>query len=149
MFTKALIVLTVALGCVPAAASARPIDRVPPPQERSFASPDARDAALAHERYYSSYVNDGGAAAARIAARQDLRSPDTRDVAAGRKYPPTPTVVSLRPIEVPASVSADSFDWVAAVAGAGAAIGIMLLIMSGALLVVRRRAHRDQPVAVA
>jgi hypothetical protein len=108
---------------------------------------DARHAALAHERYYGSYRADTNAPASRIAARQDLRSPDTRDIAAGRKYPPVPTVVTLEPVKAPEPRPAAGFDWVAGIAGAGAALGVILLAAGAAVLVTRRRAHRDQPVA--
>jgi hypothetical protein len=112
-------------------------------------SPDARDTALAHLRgiHPSSYGSDASAAASRIAARQDLRSPDTRDIADGREYPPTPTVVALKEIKAPEPVPATGFDWIAAVAGAATALGVILLMTAATVIVTRRRAHRDQPVA--
>jgi hypothetical protein len=85
-------------------------------------------------------------AAALIEARQDLRSPDTRDVAAGREYPPTPTVVTLKQVE-PSNPVDTGFDWFAAVAGAGIVLGLVLLMSGTAVIVTRRRAHRDQPLA--
>lgn len=107
---------------------------------------------------------------------QDLRSPDTRDIAAGREYPTNPTArndpqrasqiytdaqrrlverfkrgssygealtaarqASLKEIKAPEPVTAAGFDWAAAAAGAAAALGLTLLMASGAL-VIRRRA---------
>jgi hypothetical protein len=105
----------------------------------------ASSSALAQERYYSSYEQN--AAESRIQARQDLRSPDTRDIADGRQYPPTPTVVKLKEIEAPEPVTATGFDWVAAVAGAASTLGVILLMTAAAVIVTRRRAHRDQPVS--
>jgi hypothetical protein len=160
--SRLLLATTVALVCLPAAASARPIAavpgqdlrspdardaaRTPPAAVRQFASPDARDAALAQERYYSSYAGETDAARVRVAARQDLRSPDTRDVAAGREYPPIPTVVTLREVHQP-EVSNSGFDWVAAGAGAGSVLGVILLTSGGGLL-VRRRTRDKQLVTV-
>jgi hypothetical protein len=110
-------------------------------------SRDAVAAALAQERYYGSYGSDTNPAAARIAARQDLRSPDTRDIADGREYPPIPTVVTLKEIKAPEPVPATGFDWLAAVTGAATTLGAILLMITSAVIVTRRRAHRDQPVA--
>jgi hypothetical protein len=120
----------------------------------------------------------------RVAPRQDLRSPDTRDVADGREYPPTPTVrdralrssqgftddqrrlverfkrgssyrealtaahqATLKELSARQPASATGFDWFAAAAGAAAALGLILLMTAGVLL-VRRRAQREQPIAV-
>ena len=74
-------------------------------------------------------------------------SPDTRDIADGRQYPPTPTVVTLKKINAPEPVPASGFDWLAAVAGAAATLGVILLMTASAVIVTRLRAHRDQPVA--
>jgi hypothetical protein len=168
---RTLVALTVALACVPAAASARPVDlptaqdlRSPDTRDaanrnqsptsslagttsQDLRSADARDPALWQERYYSTYQKEPSQAALRIAARQDLRSPDTRDVADGRQYPPTPTVVTLKEIRTPEAVPAADFDWIAATAGAATTLGMILLIGGGAAIITRRRAHRDQPVA--
>ena len=164
--TRALIAITIALAFAPTVASARSIDAVPTPVQ-DLRSPDTRDAAnrsqsptsslagttspdgggaaLAVERDWPSYpspVND--VAASRIEARQDLRAPDTRDVAAGREFPPTPTVVSLKEITPPEP--APNFDWAAAAAGA-LTLGLLLLMTGAIVIVTRRRAHRP-PVAV-
>jgi hypothetical protein len=134
---RALFAVTVALACTPAAAVAQ-----------DLRSPDARDAALAQERYYGSYQNDANAAGARTDAVHravDLRSPDTRDVADGRHNQPTPTVITLKPSPAPEPVAARGSSWVAAAGGAGATLGLILLMTAGVLL--RRRARREQPVA--
>ena len=139
---RALLAATVALVCVPAAASARPIDAV---AGHDLRSPDPRAAALAQERYYSSYARPAGPDGTLIVSRRDMRSPDTRDIAEGRKYPSTPTVVTLREVRPPEATSS-GFDWTAATAGAGAALGVILMAAAGVLL-NRRRTH-EPPVAV-
>jgi hypothetical protein len=149
---RTLIAMTVALACMPAVASAGPVDVVP---SQDLRSPDARDAANRQQSPTSSLAGTtssrpdahANAAASRIEARQDLRSPDTRDIAAGREYPPTPTVVTLREARAP-EVTNSGFNWVAALTGASAAFGLILLTTAAALL-IRRRTHREQPVAVA
>ena len=163
---RALIAITIALAFAPSVASARLIDAVPTPVQ-DLRSPDARDAAnrsqsptsslagttspdgvggaLALQSDYPSYPSPViDVATSRIEARQDLRSPDTRDIAAGREYPPAPTVVSLK--EINPAEPAPGFDWAAAVAGA-VTLGLILLMTAAIVIVTRRRAHR-QPVAV-
>jgi hypothetical protein len=102
-------------------------------------SPDARDAANRSQSPTSS-------PAGTKSRSQDLRSPDTRDVAGGREFPAPPTVITLKPVPDREPV-ASGFDWVAAAAGVGTALGLILLIPAGSLL-SRRRKHRDQRVAV-
>jgi opacity protein-like surface antigen len=83
-------------------------------------SPDARDA---------------GTAAAVRSARVDLRSPDARDAARGVST----GTVSAPTVEV---VSDNGFDWSSAAIGAGAILGLILVLGGGALLVsTRRRQH--------
>jgi hypothetical protein len=123
-----------ALTVLATVAFAAPAGAAEPAQD--LRSPDARDAAaLAQERYYSS--DDGPA--------QDLRSPDARDaelISHG--------LLRLEPTRTPAPATvatpSSGFDWVDAAIGAAAALGIALLA-SGAALVVRRRSHRDEPLA--
>ena len=65
----------------------------------------------------------------------DLRSPDAVDAAAGRSVVTTPQVDVVR-------VAADSgFDWIDAVVGFAAAVGLALLVTAAALL-ARRRTRR-------
>jgi hypothetical protein len=133
----ALIALLGALLVAPAGAATRPAD---------LRTPDARDAALT------------------AAAGQDLRSPDARDAAltaaAGQDPPPLPGPPTwplhpqpLTPLTEPApgapsgEPSARGFDWSDAAVGAVTAIGLVLFA-SGAALIVRRRAHREQFTAV-
>jgi hypothetical protein len=79
-----------------------------------------RDEKRAEPRAHSSYAKNTDTAAARIAAGQDLRSPDTRDIADGREYPPVLTVVTLKETEASKPVSATESDWLASAAGAAA-----------------------------
>jgi hypothetical protein len=99
-------------------------------------------AALAQEKYYSSYVT---------APAQDLRSPDTRDaalIAQGLKEQPTTATPVIDRTKAPVAVEApkSEFDWIDAAIGAAGALGVVLLT-TGTMLAVRRRSHRDQPVA--
>jgi hypothetical protein len=88
-------------------------------------SPDARDAGLT------------------AISAQDLRSPDARDYAGGR-YPAT--VAGPVPVAETPTAPVAGFDWMDALVGAAAALGLVLLMTAGVLL-VRRRTHPDQPAA--
>jgi hypothetical protein len=102
------------------AASARP--SLQPPESRSFASPDAQDRARAAEsRPY-----------------QDLRSPDTRDYAAGRGTFSAPEVTVVRVPETAPSTPAAGLDWGDALIGAGFAVALGLIGVGGAMIVTRR-----------
>ena len=136
--TAALAIL--ALG-VPVATAMPAQDNAGTAATQQVQRPGWREAALAQERSYM------GATATPTAPRQDMRSPDTRDIAEGRTYPATPTVVTLK--QAPNPVPAAGFDWGAALAGAGTALAVLLLGAAAAALVVRHRAHGDQPVAAA
>jgi hypothetical protein len=87
-----------------------------------------RDEKRAEPRAHSSYAKNTDTAAARIAAGQDLRSPDTRDIADGREYPPVQTVVTLKETEASKPVSATGSDWLASAAGAAAYARVRLLL---------------------
>jgi hypothetical protein len=95
---------------------------------------------------------------------QDLRTPDARDAAltaaAGQDLQPLPGPPTwplhpqpLTPLTQPApgarsgEPASSGFDWSDAAVGAVTAIGLVLFA-SGAALIVRRRAHRDQFTAV-
>jgi hypothetical protein len=98
------IALAVGAATAPAAAA-----------QQDLRSPDARDAALRHER------------------TQDLRSPDARDAAAGRGIETAPIVEF---VEVP---QPNGFDWSDAALGAAAGIGLVLVGAGGAITTVRMR----------
>lgn len=72
--------------------------------------------------------------------RQDLRSADTRDAAAGKETSLPPEVVTLR-AQPPSAHTAVRWDDIAI--GAGGMLGVGLLALGGASLVVRGR----RPVA--
>ena len=126
-----LIAVVCALAAGPAAAAAQPME------------------SLAQELYYSSYdpakdlrSPDTREAAAQAApAVQDLRSPDTRDAAEGRTPDTFPAVVPQ-----PAPVAESGFDWLDAVVGFAAALGLVLLLTAGVVL-GRRRTRRHHPLA--
>jgi hypothetical protein len=89
-------------------------------------TPDARDAARAAQ------------------VPRDLRSPDTRDAAAGRGTFNAPDVVVIKlrqPSPSPtASASADGIDWADAGIGAASLLGLMLFALSTFVVVHRRQA---------
>jgi hypothetical protein len=71
----------------------------------------------------------------RAVAQQDLRSPDTRDAALGRKIVVVPVTSDRRPAE-----AAGGFDWSDAALGSGITAGLMLLLGGiGALTLLRGR----------
>jgi hypothetical protein len=154
--TRALALAAAALAIAATPAAAMPID---PPvggghhQQLSGPYPDHLDPSISHPTEAQTFPG-----LARLARQfrdtppspaQDLRSPDTRDVAAERKHPPTPTVVSLKTVQPPAHIPATGFDWAAAATGAAAVLSVILLLTAAALIITRRRASRDQPVAAA
>jgi hypothetical protein len=95
-----------------------------PASARYFASPDARDRAVAAESQWN----------------RDLRSPDTRDYADGRGTFNSPAVTVVR---VPApSTPADGLDWADVAIGASFAVALGLIGLGGALIVVRHAPAR-------
>jgi hypothetical protein len=104
------------------AALAAPAASAQSPDTRVFASPDARDRALAAEsRPY-----------------QDLRSPDTRDYAEGRGTFNSPEVTVVRIPQPAPSTPAAGLDWGDVAIGAAFAVALGLIGLGGALMVVRR-----------
>jgi hypothetical protein len=67
--------------------------------------------------------------------RQDLRSPDSRDAATPRQIP---LVVAVKDTRRPAPAPAGGFDWAAAAAGAGIALAVILLVTGGVIGTQRR-----------
>jgi hypothetical protein len=68
---------------------------------------------------------------------RDLRSPDTRDIAAGRG----PSTVFAPPARVVRVSASDGLDWGDAAIGAGTAIALTLVGGGAALAASRRRVH--------
>ena len=81
-------------------------------------------------------------------ARQDLRSPDTRDAAIGRGTWSVPdvTVVKLRE---PAPAAERSIDWGDAGIGAGTVFGVIAVGLLGAMAVMHRRRRGPQTAPAA
>ena len=77
-------------------------------------------------------------------AYQDFRNPDNRDN--GVQTQQRGTTEAPPPPEI---AKAPAFDWGDAAIGAGSALGLVLIVLSGALAVVHRRSRRadDRPVA--
>lgn len=79
------------------------------------------------------------AAPAAPAQQQDLRSPDSRDAAAGRGTFNAPDVTVVKVTQP--SPPSGGIDWGDAGIGAGSLLGLILLGLGGALTVVQRRKH--------
>jgi hypothetical protein len=75
-----------------------------------------------------------------VAAAEDLRSPDTRDVAAGRRMP-APPVVMRTPVVRHAS---GRFHWGDAALGAAATLGVWLLTVGLWTALARRQPPRKR-----
>jgi hypothetical protein len=120
IFSSAVLGLVLAAVAAPSAIAQHSMDT------REFASPDARDRALAAEpqRPY-----------------QDLRSPDTRDYAEGRGTFNAPEVTVVRIPQAAPSTPASGLDW--GDVGIGGAFALALgLLGTGAALIVRRAPAR-------
>jgi hypothetical protein len=82
--------------------------------------------------------------AANPRVRQDLRSPDARDIAEGRPSPAEiVTLIRLVPDRRVAASEPSGFDLRDAAVGAAAATGLILLV-AGTVMTLRRR-YRDRP----
>lgn len=118
--TAGTLLATATLAAAPAAATE--------PVTQDLRSPDARDAAAA------------AIAKSKLPA-QDLRSPDARDAA----NPVRPVVV-----QIPAAAPPDAgLEWDSAAIGALAGAGLMISLVGGGVLIIRRRpgTHVARPAA--
>jgi hypothetical protein len=96
-----------------------------------LATPAAQAQSSDHESNVAAAVGAG------LAAGQDLRMPDTRDVASGRGTSTAPAVLVVKVAEpVPQS---GGIDWADVGIGAGGVIGLTLVSLGGTVLVARRR----------
>jgi len=121
LFSSAAIGLALVALAAPAAI-ARPLQ---PVESRAFASPDARDRALAAQPY------------------QDLRSPDTRDYAGGRGTFNAPEVTVVRIPQPAPSTPASGLDWGDVGIGVAFAVALGLIGVGGALMVRRTPPRRS------
>jgi hypothetical protein len=140
MFTHRLtrsgiVALAIAAAAAPAA-MARPVDgpadwKLP----QGFETADTRDAGTTRGTYAPVPPQDQPQPA------QDLRNPDTVDMASGRGTENAPEVVV---VEAPAPApAADGIDWADIGLGAGGVAALGLIALGGGLLIVRRRgAHQ-------
>jgi hypothetical protein len=81
---------------------------------------------------------------ATAAAQQDLRLPDTRDAALGRRIVVVPVISDRRPAE-----AAGGFDWSDAALGSGITAGLMLLLGgAGALTLLRGRSESQSAARI-
>jgi hypothetical protein len=75
--------------------------------------------------------------------RQDFRHPDTRDFAEGRGTYNSPEVVVVRASPPAAQPAVGGIDWEDVGIGAGGLLGVALLGLGGALAIVHRRGARQ------
>jgi hypothetical protein len=88
------------------------------------APPASSIAASAADKYQDLRAPEGSHGTPVLAATQDLRSPDTRDVATG--YGPT---TASQPA-VDTSPASDGFDWTSAAIGAAVGAGLLLVLIA-------------------
>jgi hypothetical protein len=135
--TAGTLLATATLAAAPAAASTQPV-------YQDLRSPDARDAAAAamakspSQDLRSPDARDAAAAAMAKSPSQDLRSPDARDAA----NPVRPVVVQ---IPAPPPEPDAGLAWDSAAIGALAGAGLMISLVGGGVLIVRRRPRPARP----
>ena len=96
----------------------------------ALAAPAPAAYAYDHESQVAAAVGAGRQAG------QDLRMPDTRDLASGRGTSTAPDVVVLK---LPEPVPETGIDWTDVGIGAAGVIGLTLVSLGGTVLVARRR----------
>jgi hypothetical protein len=133
------VAVALALGAVAApTAAARPMDAQPGATlPHDFQTADTRDTVVPRGLYEPIRPED------QPQPPQDLRNPDTVDLATGRGAYNSPEVVVVDlPKPVSAPVSAGGIDWADAGLGAGSLLGITLIGLGGTLFIVHRRGTR-------
>jgi hypothetical protein len=147
----ALLGLAATAALTPTGAFARPPhDAATPAQDlRALAKTSSLAGTPARQDMRSPDTRD---AAQTAQVRQDLRSPDARDAAEGRGTYNSPDVVIVKvPQPSPAAAPEPSggIDWADAGIGAGSLVGLSLIGLGGALVIVHRRrpARGAPPVA--
>ena len=128
------LIRSAALGLTVATLAAPTAGAVP----ADLRSPDAQDAGKA-------------AAIQRNQPRQDLRTPDPRDQAAGRGTFSAPEVTVVKVAEPAPAATDGGLDWTDAGLGAGGMLGLILLALGSILAVVHRKqsAAAGQPASTA
>ena len=127
-----LAVLAIVAGAIAAPAASAGL-----PPEHASAAPAAADA-----RTKQDFRNPDNRSQSPVAGKQDLRSPDTIDAAAGRGTFSAPDVVVVKLDDPTAQPVADGLDWGDAGIGAGVIAGLSLLTLgAGLVLTQRRHAH--------
>ena len=116
------LIRSAALGLTVATLAAPTAGAVP----ADLRSPDAQDAGKA-------------AAIQRNLPRQDLRTPDSRDQAAGRGTYNAPEVTVVKVAEPAPAATGGGLDWADAGLGAGGMLGLVLVAVASVLAVVHRR----------
>ena len=156
--TAALATLALCAPVATAMPDRDPADTTTAPQQGPRGA-DARHAALAQERAYmgtrdaahdreyqpTPTVRDGAPRSVQIITDDQRRL--IEQFKRGSSYGGALTAArqaTLKEIKAPQPASVTGFDWVAAAAGAAAALGLVLLMTAGVLL-VRRRAQRERP----
>ena len=131
--TIASLAAVMAAATLATPATARPIEFPGHPSDpptrtwRNLTSPDAQDAA-----------RTSSLAGTTSRPRQDLRSPDAVDAAAGRGTFTAPEVTVIK-VPRPAPSSQSGVDWADAAIGAGGATGLLAISLAGAVTLRRRQ----------
>jgi hypothetical protein len=127
-----LAVLAIVAGAIAAPAASAGL----PPEHASA----AQAAADAHTK--QDFRNPDNRSQSPVAGKQDLRSPDTVDAAAGRGTFSAPDVVVVKVDDPTAQPVADGLDWGDAGIGAGVIAGLSLLTLGAGLVLTQRRHAR-------
>jgi hypothetical protein len=142
MFTNRLIhagaiALAIAAAAAPAAA-AKPVDapadwKLP----HDFQSADTRDPVTPRGLYEPMRPEE------QPQPLQDLRHPDTIDMANGRGTDKAPEVIVVSAPEPAPQPAGGGMDWADIGLGAGTVMGLSLIALAGGLFIVRRRGARQ------
>ena len=131
-----LTVLAIVAGAIAAPTASAGL----PPEQANMQASTAQAAADARTK--QDFRNPDNRNESPVAGKQDLRSPDTVDAAAGRGTFSAPDVVVVKVDDPKAQPVADGLDWGDAGIGAGVIAGLCLIALGGGLAVTQRRHAR-------
>jgi hypothetical protein len=131
-----LTVLAVVAGAIAAPTASAGL---PPEQADMHASTTQ---AVADARTNQDFRNPDNRTESPVAGKQDLRTPDAVDAAAGRGTFSAPDVVVVKVDDPKPQPVADGLDWGDAGIGAGVIAGLSLITLGGGLVLTQRRHAR-------
>ena len=131
-----LTVLAVVAGAIAAPTASAGL---PPEQADMHASTTQ---AVADARTNQDFRNPDNRTESPAAGKQDLRTPDAVDAAAGRGTFSAPDVVVVKVDDPKPQPVADGLDWGDAGIGAGVIAGLSLITLGGGLVLTQRRHAR-------